>query len=205
MSTAARSRRESGASGDQTCASRSRPSRPTVSAYCARASCPFGSRYSSMRRPYRSNQSPGTQARNQSGAAAAMLLSACRNVSATHSKRLRSRRAPSTWVESVRCRPRAFRYPRSLHAVRNASSRRSSPEPWMRRARNSQSTEKWKPGSVNSRPRAYIQSMRARTASAAWRSESPSANCMTVTSARRQGASAGRPRVANSGVKLSSS
>jgi hypothetical protein len=44
-------------------------------------------------------------------------------------------------------------------------------------------TEASKPGSVISSPSAYFQSMRARTASAAWRSDNPSANCITVTKA----------------------
>jgi hypothetical protein len=35
--------------------------------------------------------------------------------------------------------------------------------------------------------------MRARTASAAWRSLSPSRNCRSVTRAKRQGGQAGRP------------
>jgi hypothetical protein len=50
--------------------------------------------------------------------------------------------------------------------------------------------------SVSSRPNAYFQSIRLRTASAAWRSDSPSANCSTDTSASRAGESAGRPRTA---------
>jgi hypothetical protein len=55
-----------------------------------------------------------------------------------------------------------------------------------------------KPASVSSRPSAYFQSMRARTASEAWRSESPSVNCSTVARANRPGASAGWPRRGNS-------
>src|ERR1043165_7478330 len=77
-----------------------------------------------------------------------------------------------------------------------ASSRCSSAAPSISRTRNSERTEKSKPGSVSSSPRAYFQSIRARTASAAWRSESPSVNCITVTSAKRHGLSAGRPRTA---------
>src|SRR5215210_3849556 len=51
-----------------------------------------------------------------------------------------------------------------------------------------------KPASASSRASRYFQSIRARTASAAWRSLSPSRNCMSVTSARRQGVYAGWPR-----------
>ena len=47
-------------------------------------------------------------------------------------------------------------------------------------------------------PRAYFASIRARTTSAAWQSESPAVNRMTNTSASRHGLSAGRPRAANS-------
>src|SRR5262249_40601540 len=66
------------------------------------------------------------------------------------------------------------------------------------RARNLQSTEASNPESVSSNPKAYFQSIRPRTASAAWRSETFSANCKTVTNAKRQGASAGCPRRENS-------
>ena len=66
--------------------------------------------------------------------------------------------------------------------------------PARRRSRNSLSTEKSKPGSVNSSPKRYFQSIRARTASAAWRSARFSRNCMIVTRASRQGAALGSPR-----------
>src|SRR5829696_3812685 len=63
------------------------------------------------------------------------------------------------------------------------SSSRCSAPPATRRARNSPSTLKWNPGSVSSRPSAYFQSMRARTASAACRSLRCSRNWNTVTRA----------------------
>jgi hypothetical protein len=47
--------------------------------------------------------------------------------------------------------------------------------------------------SASSRPSAYFQSMRAPTASAAWRSENPSVNSSDVARANRPGASAGLP------------
>jgi len=51
---------------------------------------------------------------------------------------------------------------------------------------------------------AYVHSIRPRTASAACRSNSPSMNCRTLTSAKRQGASAGCPWVRDRSVKWSS-
>jgi hypothetical protein len=68
------------------------------------------------------------------------------------------------------------------------------------RVRNSLSTVWVKPGSVNSKLKAYFQSIRLRTASAAWRSDNPSANCMTVVKARRHGDAAGWPRAGNKGA-----
>jgi len=58
-----------------------------------------------------------------SASTAATALRAARRVSATCSKRLSTRKAPSTWVESVRCRPRTRTYPRALQAASRASSR----------------------------------------------------------------------------------
>jgi NAD(P)-dependent dehydrogenase (short-subunit alcohol dehydrogenase family) len=58
--------------------------------------------------------------------------------------------------------------------------------------------------SSSSKPSAYFQSILLSTASAAWRSESPSANCITVTSASRHGAKAGCPRLGKRPVKSSS-
>ena len=86
-----------------------------------------------------------------------------------------------------------------------ASSRDGPAAPATSRARNSERTEKSKPGSVSSRSRASSRSIRARTASTAWRSESPSANGITVSSASRLGASPCRPRAANGGAKPRSS
>jgi hypothetical protein len=77
--------------------------------------------------------------------------------------------------------------------------------PAIRRARNSQSTEKSKPGSASSSPNRYFQSMRARTASAAWRSERLSRNWRMVTSVRRHGGNAGWPLAGKSVEKSSSS
>ena len=138
-------------------------------------------------------------ASSQSGAATARAFRAARSVSATCSRRLRRRKRPQD-MGRVGALPAArLQQPLRLAGRQQrleqqcARLRRRA-----RRARNSQSTEKWKPGSSSSRPSAYFQSIRARTASAAWRSESPSANCMTVTSASRHGLSAGRPRTANS-------
>jgi hypothetical protein len=59
--------------------------------------------------------------------------------------------------------------------------------------------------SVNSKPNAYFQSIRPRTASAAWRSDNPSTNCSTDTKASRAGETAGRPRVANNPANCVSS
>ena len=69
---------------------------------------------------------------------------------------------------------------------------------------SSVSTEASKPGSDRSRPSAYFQSSRARTASAACRSVRPSTNCSTSTSASRAGDHAGRPRAANNSANCSS-
>src|SRR3954471_5362740 len=125
----------------------------------------------------------------------AKAFSAARSVSPTLSSRLTVRTAASTWVLSVRWRPRALSRPRSRNCASIASSRPCSSLPAIRRARNSHRTEKSNPGSVSSRPSAYFQSIRPRTASAACRSLSPSVNCSTVTRARRHGECAGWPPV----------
>ena len=78
------------------------------------------------------------------------------------------------------------------------SSRSCSIRPSTKRARNSLSTVWSKPGSVSSKARAYFQSMWPRTASAAWRSESPSTYCRTETRASRAGEVAGWPWSGNS-------
>ena len=109
---------------------------------------------------------------------------AARSVSASSSIRFNSRTAARTCVLSVRLRPRALSKPPS----RAASSRRSVASPPNSLPRNSHSTLWSKPGSARSRASRYFQSMRARTASAACRSLSPSRNCSSVTRASRQGA-----------------
>jgi len=63
-----------------------------------------------------------------------------------------------------------------------------------RSERKSARTVKSKPGSSSSRPSRNFQSIRARTWSAACRSDSPSAYCGTDTSASAPGQTAGRPR-----------
>ncbi len=84
------------------------------------------------------------------------------------------------------------------------SSIRCSSPPETRRVRDSESTEESKPGSSNASDKRYFQSMRARTVSAACRSERPSTYCITQTSARRQGETTGRPRAGNKGANASS-
>jgi hypothetical protein len=74
----------------------------------------------------------------------------------------------------------------------------------MRRARNAERREQAQPESARSQPRAYVQSIRARTAAAAGRSDSPSATCLTVTRVSRHGASAGRPRAGSRAAKSAS-
>ncbi len=59
-------------------------------------------------------------------------------------------------------------------------------------------------GSSSSSPSAYFQSIRARTASAACRSVSPSTNCNTDTSASPPGDQAGLPRTGNRSANSSS-
>src|SRR5713226_6145629 len=58
-------------------------------------------------------------------------------------------------------------HPRCLHRSSNTSSSNVSACPATRRSRNSASTEASKPGSESSKPSAYFQSIRPRTASAA--------------------------------------
>jgi hypothetical protein len=128
---------------------------------------------------------------NHSGATMARLLRACRSVSLTTSLRFNARMAARIWVESVRWRPPALTRWRSRHHVSNVSKSKYSAAPVMRRVRNSLRTEASNPASVSSRPRTYFQSMRLRTACAAWRSDSPSANCRSVTNASRQGGLSG--------------
>src|SRR5436305_3318565 len=138
---------------------------------------------------------------SQSGATTAKLFRAWRRVSPTHSKRLRARMTPSTWVESVRCRPRAVSHFLSRHFSNSSGRIFSSAEPATKRERNSLSTVLSNPESVSSRPSRYFQSIRLRTASAACRSERFSAYCSRLTSISRQGASAGCPREGNKEAK----
>src|SRR3954468_12406366 len=77
---------------------------------------------------------------------AARSSRAARSVSATSSSKCRSCTAASTCVLSVRCLPRALTRPRALKRSSMVSSSRSSAPPATRRARNSASTLKWKPG-----------------------------------------------------------
>ena len=126
-------------------------------------------------------------------------------VSTTSSSRLSSRTAATTQVASVRCRPPRTSSPCSRRRSSSRSSSRCAPSPSTSRVRNSLSTEASNPVSVSSKPRTYFQSIRLRTASAAWRSDRPSANCSTDTKASRAGETAGRPRVANSPANWASS
>ena len=144
----------------------------------------------------------GSRPWSQSGATVATALSAARRVSATSSSRFSTRMAASTCVESVRCWPRALSQPRARQRSSSLSSRSSSALPASRRSRNSLSTEKSKPGSVSSRLSRYFQSMRARTASAAWRSARFSRNCMIVTNASRHGGKPGWPPRGKQGGKV---
>ncbi len=100
-------------------------------------------------------------------------------------------------MESVRARPAVLSSPFSRAAARMPSSTRLPASASTRRSRNSDSTEKSKPGSASSNPRAYLKSILARTASAACRSVSPSTNCNTSTNASRPGDQAGLPRAGN--------
>src|SRR5262249_52585665 len=118
---------------------------------------------------------------------------ACRSVSPTLSRRLRVRIAASTWVESVRWRPRALSHWRSRKRSSRGSSSCCSAPPVTRRVRNALNTDASKPASVNSKPKAYFQSRRPRTAFAACRSDSPSAYCRRDTRASRQGGFSGAP------------
>ena len=132
-------------------------------------------RYFSTRWLYRSNQSGLICWISHSGARVARSSRAARTVSPTHSRLESERTRANTWVESVRCLPPAFSQPRSLQTSRSRSS--NSVSCWLstKRARNSDKTEKSKPAFVSSKPKAYFQSMRSRTALAACRSVRPSA------------------------------
>jgi hypothetical protein len=81
---------------------------------------------------------------------------------------------------------------------------RDAAAPARRRVRNARRTEASTPGSVRSRCRTSVQSIRRRSACAAWQSDSPSAHGKSVASASRHGGQAGCPWVGNSARKASS-
>ncbi len=117
-----------------------------------------------------------------------------RSVLATISSQDRSLAADSTCVESLRARPvlsspfpsAAARIPSSTrHPASGIRSGQAVTE--LRQHRDVE------PGSPSSSPRAYFQSIRARTASTACRSVIPSTNCNTETSASRPRDQAGFP------------
>src|SRR6266508_3072594 len=89
---------------------------------------------------------------SQPGAATASASTQARTDSPASSSRFKSRTAPTTWVESVRCFPPAATSPLSCNAASSRSSTRSS-SPWATtRARNSLSTVWSNPGSARSIP-----------------------------------------------------
>ena len=173
------------------------PSKPMMVASCARAASVLGRLKFSTLLPYRLNHSGSATAVSHSGAMTARPFSAARSVSPTRSSRFIVRTAARTCVESVRCLPRCLSNPSSCTRSRSASSKINSSFPSTRRVRNSLNTVWSKPESTNSRPSAYFQSIRPRTASAVCRSENASVNWSTVASASRQGDSAGCPRRGN--------
>ena len=141
---------------------------------------------------------------SQPGAATARASSTARTDSPASSSRFRSRTAPSTWVESVRCLPPAVTSPNSPSRA-SGTSRTCSCGPWATsRARNSDNTEASKPGSLSDIPSAYFHEIFSRTASAACRSVRFSAICNTVPSASRPGDQPGLPRAANAAPNSSS-
>ena len=71
----------------------------------------------------------------------------------------------------MRCRRCVLSKPFSCNRLNNMSSKCCSIPPSTKRVRNSHRMEKSKPGSLKGRLKAYFQSMRARTASAACRSD----------------------------------
>ena len=141
---------------------------------------------------------------NQSGKRVAELLSVKRMVSPTHSKRFMSRTRASTCVEFVRCLPPTFSHWCSWQHVSRCVSRRSLALPATNRCRNADRIRKSNPASVSSNPSRYFQSIRFRTASAAWRLERFSANCSNVTIANCQDAYAACPRCGNRSAKRAS-
>jgi hypothetical protein len=78
-----------------------------------------------------------------------------------------------------------FEGPRSRPRASNVLSSRCSVCPATSRVRNSLGTVWSKPGSMTSRLTVYFPFIRRRTASAAWRSDKPSAHGNTVAKASR--------------------
>jgi hypothetical protein len=74
----------------------------------------------------------------------------------------------------------------NCQTVQGRAQRFSHAHQTIERTNLGQNREASKPGSVRSRARAYFQSIRPRTASAACRSGSSSANCMMVIKASRE-------------------
>jgi hypothetical protein len=128
-----------------------------------------------------------------------------RSDSPTSSLRFMLRIEAATCVESVRISLGWRSKPSHLHFSRSRSSNIVSAWPSISRSRKRDSMEKLKPGSLSSSPRSYFQSIRARTASAASRSDKRSANWRMVITASRQGAAAGCPLAGKSGAKSASS
>ena len=118
---------------------------------------------------------------------------AARTASVMSSRRVRSRTAARTWVESVRWVVRSRTSPASFSRARARSRSRSARRSTSSRSRKSPNTLWQKPGSSRSRPSAYLKSIRHRTASAASRSDRSSRNCSTLTVASCASETPGRP------------
>lgn len=102
-------------------------------------------------------------------------------------------RCRSPYVESIRCIPHFLIQPPSLNVSTTRPKRRGPASALKSRARHAESTEHSQPTLVNSRSNRYVQSLRARTALAACRSERSSTHGNTHTGAKRHGTSAGCP------------
>jgi hypothetical protein len=127
-----------------------------------------GNRQESTRAPYRRPHPTGSiVAASQSGAAAATASRQARTDSPASSRRLRSRTAATTCVESVRALPPDCNNPLSTSFTTSRSNALASRPCSTTRVRNSESTEASNPRSVNAKPSAYFQSRRSQTASAA--------------------------------------
>jgi len=125
---------------------------------------------------------------SHSGDSLAMAFKAKRIDSKTHSNRLIPRTTAKTWVESVRCLPRALSIFRSRHQSSSLLNKEFSAFSATSRARNSHNTVLSKPESSNSKLKMYFQSILARTDSLAARSERFSINWKIVIRASRHGA-----------------